>query len=259
MNLRVRRAASPPPDTLRRRRLAALSEPQELYLEGRVAAASTWLIERGGELAGYAVVEDSGTLLELFCEGDAGPVVQELVAAAHVTGSLCHSFDQRMIALVAPAFRESRPIGILFRSIADRTHQSRHDASVRPAHAADVRAIAGIDDDFFTDEEEIGRYLEIGGLFVLESSAGAVMGCGVAEPAIPGSSAVDIGMMVGPAFRRRGYGRFIVSYLKADLLSRGLRPVCGCAIDNIASRKSIEAAGFVADHRLLLFEHQRTD
>ena len=194
-------------------------------------------------------------LLELFCEGDAGTVIHELAAAAHITGSLCQSFDLRMMSVITPAFQESRPIGILFRSIADRTHQSRHDASVRPALAADVRAIAGIDDDFFTDEEEIGRYLKIGGLFVLESSAGVVMECGVAEPAIPRSSAVDVGMMVGPAFRRRGYGRFIVSYLKTHMLSRGLRPVCGCAIDNIASQKAIEAAGFIADHRLLLFEH----
>jgi hypothetical protein len=67
MTVTVRRVSTPPA-AMRNRRLASLDEPQELFLERRVADGSTWLPEQDGGLVGYAVVDDQGTLLELFYE-----------------------------------------------------------------------------------------------------------------------------------------------------------------------------------------------
>ena len=36
--------------------------------------------------------------------------------------------------------------------------------------------------------------------------------------------------------------------------AEGLVPTAGCAVDNPVSRRTLERAGFVADHRLLQFE-----
>ena len=125
---------------------------------------------------------------------------------------------------------------------------------MRSAARADVTAIADLDAEFFANHDEIRRYLDLGGLWVLETRANRVVGCGVAEPVLPGGKAIDIGMVVAPDFRRRGYGAFIIAQLKFDLLSKGLRPICGCAIDNVGSQRAILNAGFAPDHRLLRFE-----
>jgi hypothetical protein len=52
----------------------------------------------------------------------------------------------------------------------------------------------------------------------------------------------------------KGYGTYIVSHLKRDLLSKGLRPICGCAIGNTGLLRAVRNAGFTSDHRLLLFK-----
>jgi GNAT superfamily N-acetyltransferase len=243
---------------MRSQRLASLDELQELYLERRVALGSAWLLEWDGGPAGYAVVDDQGILLELFHEDalatDLTSLIRTLAGAAGVTGGLFQSFDPTMTALAATARARVEPVGVLFRKILDPHHRARSDVAMRPAAPVDVRAIAMIDDGFFADDEEIRRYLDIGGLSVLEDAANRIVGCGVAEPVIPGCNAIDIGMLVAPAFRRQGYGAFIVSHLKSDVLSKGLRPICGCAIDNVGSWHAIQNAGFAPDHRLLRFK-----
>lgn len=243
---------------MRSRRLASLDEPQELYLERRVAGGSTWLLEQEGDPVGYAVVDDLGTLLELFHEdwmaSELPSLTAALVGAVGVTGGLFQSFDPTMTALALAAQVRVEPAGILFRTILDPDHRARPDAAMRPAAPADVQAIAMIDDGFFADDGEIRGYLGIGGLSVLEGTANRIIGCGVAKPVIPGGGAIDIGMLVAPDFRHRGYGTFIVSHLKFDILSKGQRPICGCAIENIGSQRAIRNAGFAPDHRLLRFD-----
>lgn len=243
---------------MRSRHLASLPEPQELFLERRVAGGSAWVLERDGGPLGYAVVDDGGTLLELFYEDALVPdpvsLFRALADAVGVKSGLCQSFDRRMMMLAAAVQARLEPVGILFRTIRDPRHQARSDVRMRPAIQADVPVIAAINDGFFTDEEEIRGYLDIGGLAVLEGSADRIIGCGLAEPVMQGGTDIDIGMLVGPDFRRQGYGSFIVSHMKSHVLSRGLRPICGCSIDNIGSQRAIQNAGFVADHRLLLFE-----
>jgi GNAT superfamily N-acetyltransferase len=91
-------------------------------------------------------------------------------------------------------------------------------------------------------------------LSILESADTRIVGRGITEPVLPNGADVDIGMLVAPDFRRQGYGTYIVSHLKRDLLSKGLRPICGCAIGNTGLLRAVRNAGFTSDHRLLLFK-----
>lgn len=54
-----------------------------------------------------------------------------------------------------------------------------------------------------------------------------------------------------PGAARARYARQIVGYLKRRCLADGQTPICSCAIDNAASRKALEANGYVAMHGLL--------
>ena len=56
-----------------------------------------------------------------------------------------------------------------------------------------------------------------------------------------------------PAHQRRGLGTWIVQRMAARARALGLVPTAGCGIENAVSRRTLERAGFVADHRLLQF------
>jgi predicted acetyltransferase len=61
----------------------------------------------------------------------------------------------------------------------------------------------------------------------------------------------DVGMIVDKDHRRRGVGTAILAHLKAHCYAQNVFPICSCAVENNASRKTIEKAGFVARHRIL--------
>ena len=63
----------------------------------------------------------------------------------------------------------------------------------------------------------------------------------------------DLGMITGKKYRRQGVGTYILAQLKQACYRRGAKPICSCAADNLPSRKTIEKAGFISQHRLLDF------
>ena len=62
----------------------------------------------------------------------------------------------------------------------------------------------------------------------------------------------DIYMKVGEAFRRRGIGAFVVQELKRICYERGDVPAARCRVDNEASRKTLQKAGFVPCGHILV-------
>jgi GNAT superfamily N-acetyltransferase len=63
-----------------------------------------------------------------------------------------------------------------------------------------------------------------------------------------------VGMLVHPEHRKRGVGTYIIQYLKEYCMQNLWRPICGCAKQNVSSRKTLERAGFVSKYDLLEFE-----
>jgi RimJ/RimL family protein N-acetyltransferase len=61
----------------------------------------------------------------------------------------------------------------------------------------------------------------------------------------------DIFMEIDEAFRRRGYGRFLVQELKKVCYQSGSVPAARCDTTNLASRRTLEAAGFTPCGRLI--------
>ena len=61
----------------------------------------------------------------------------------------------------------------------------------------------------------------------------------------------DVGMVVSPEFRKRGFATLILKQLRCQGQQRGLRLVCSTEKGNIGARKAILQAGFVSSHRIL--------
>ena len=94
------------------------------------------------------------------------------------------------------------------------------------------------------DQAQISaKKLDDGAEFVLEQNGQIVATGGLLYHYNPPYG--DIFMAVAESHRRRGLGSFLVQELKRTAYHLGKIPACRCNIDNIASRKTLQKAGFV--------------
>ncbi len=61
----------------------------------------------------------------------------------------------------------------------------------------------------------------------------------------------DIYMEVAEPFRRRGYGSYLVQELKRTCYEMGRVPAARCNVSNVASRATLQKAGFLPCARIL--------
>jgi GNAT superfamily N-acetyltransferase len=61
----------------------------------------------------------------------------------------------------------------------------------------------------------------------------------------------DIYMEVAEKYRRRGYGSYLVQELKRTCYEMGRVPAARCSVSNLASRATLQRAGFVPCGRIL--------
>jgi len=235
-----------------------LPQPQELFVENLVATGTCWSIRRDDEEIGYAVIHGAETLVELHVRTTElrclAAAFEELASARGLRRILAKSFDPSLmfVALLRP--RQVRTTGLLYRVIVDPDFAADAAIGVRAATLDDLAPLLRLGADFFDGPAEIEDYIAAGGLMIYEAGDGAPLGAGVMKPVVPGRDDVDIGMVVDRRRRRRGHGAYIIALLKAHCLARGWRPICGCAIDNLASQRTLERAGFASRHRLVEFE-----
>lgn len=242
------------PEPLRRAYLAALTEPQELYVEQLVRAAEIVLIQDrdGGRLLGYSAV-NARTVVELFVVDDVSPTsaFDLITAAVRVERVLCKTFDAQLLAAIAGRTALVGSAGFLFRRLDEDRLARVTPIAGQPGVDADVAEILAMHDDFFDSVDEIMQYISECGLFVYRAADGDLLGCGVMRRVVAGLDGIDVGMVVARPHRRRGLGTRIVADLAVRCRTADARPICGCAAENIGSRRALEGAGFCASHALL--------
>ncbi len=237
---------------LRSAYLASLPEPQEFHCERLSQGGQPLLLsEETGAFAGYAILGGTGRLLELH-PADASDVslLDRLVAQSGIGSVLCKSFDTWLYDACAKRGAPSTTRGLLYRRLVAAAPSGK--LAARLGRQADIPAILAQDDGFFRDAAEAESYLGAGELHVYESGS-ELVGCGLIHPVVPEINACDIGMVVVPAERRRGHGREILLHLIRICTEAGNQPIAGCSIDNLASRRCLESAGFRSEHRLVEF------
>ena len=82
-----------------------------------------------------------------------------------------------------------------------------------------------------------------------------LVGCGITTRVIPGCDALDVGMVVAVVERGSGLGDMTAAHLAERCVATGDRPIAGCAVGNVASRRALERAGFRSDHTLVELDH----
>ena len=246
-----------PPPELRELYFSALPEPQVHYLEKRVAAARAFhILGPAGAVAGYAAIHD-GSVVEFFALeallADLEEVFRAASARGGATSAVVKSYDA--LGLVAAAVRPGHVavVGVNCTTWTDERFDPPQGFAPRAGNASDGDFLRAIGPGLFETPDEIPRHLGAGEITVYELD-GKPAGCGVLTPVRDGADVFDIGVGVLPSWRRKGLGEHIVRHLKMHCLHElHVRPVCGCAVENVASRRTLEKAGFLTRHRLLAF------
>ena len=99
-------------------------------------------------------------------------------------------------------------------------------------------------------ETYLGHLIDRGELYLV-TCAGDIRGSGELRVNDAQPPWANLGMIVAPAFRRRGLATFIMRALRQECRRRGLRAVCSTRVDNIGAQRAIERAGFIPVHRVL--------
>lgn len=269
---------------MRKQYLDSLSEAQELYLEQLVRKSRFFRISCMGQRAGYVAIYDR-IMTEYYVVPDFLPYNEMLFAGIisqeRVDSFLVKSFDPLLLKSCIGESLQPRIVGHLFRN--------RYQGSMapvflgaglqmRPAVPEDLRRIRPWREGLFASDDELEQYITAGEVLLFfqngnprdtgndgkadssdregdteadEVDEGILVGAGLLHRTIPDRPDVDIGMLVRPEYRRQGIGSAIIGFMAEYCQNRGWYPVCGCAAENKASRRSLEKAGFRTMHALL--------
>lgn len=247
---------------LREQYLDSLCEPTELYYDLMCRESETFDVVMDGIRAGYVLLSDKGVLLGFFIEEgpsiDSGEIFAKILEDLGVEKALCQSLDHLFISLCLLNFDKKRIIGFSFRNIYEPSDPiPQFDLTERRATLEDVGLLSNYSDGIF-EESEIGDipfWVKKGGCMIFEDGEGSFVGYGLINRTIDNRDWFDIGMYVRPEMRNKGYGTHIIDRMADVCFMNEWRPTAGCDKNNVASKKTLEKAGFVSKHVLVEFRN----
>lgn len=242
-------------DKLRYLYIQSLIEPQEMYLEILISKSKIFSLFYEEGVIGYFLTDGKDTLLEFFViekySNFSDLILNEILKKYSIKDALCKSFDHQLLSPALTFQKSISVVGINFRKLKPlkRTYDFK-ELDVTIAEKEHLGIIKTINEEVFESTSEIVDYLEKQQILLFNQGI-KLIGFGIFAPVIINGNDYDIGMCVNREFREKGYGTTIIRYLINYCIERNWRPIAGCDIQNIASRKCLEKAGFFSDYRLL--------
>lgn len=214
-------------------------------LPGRTGWTQAYLITDDGYPAGYGFIAMGGpwrntrTVFEFYVTPEhRGWAVEAFAVFQQASGATHFEFQTSNLLLTAlahawnPHLRSER---IVYRD-QETTALPAHGARLRAATPADAAAI------FKHHREPVGDWL-------LEFDGAIIATGGWLSHYNP--PYVDLYMQVAEPHRRRGYGAYLVQELKRLAREAGKTPCARCSMDNRASQRTLEKAGFAPCSQIL--------
>ena len=242
---------------LRTQYLDSLPEAQEYYLELLVQKGKPFLISTGSHQIGYFIIRQDATLLEYFLlpeyQTQADTVLEQIIHKYELKSALCKTFNHLLLSCCVQCQKQVSVGGFLFREYHPVSNPPIFpNLTHRMAAMPDFPKLCAINVEVFDENNEIREYIEKQRIFLFEKGQ-KLVGFGIFSCIIAGRPEHDIGMLVDKPFQRQGYGQYIIRFLTDFCIENGWQPVCGCAYENTASRRTLEKAGYISKYRLLNF------
>lgn len=245
--------------------LDSLIAPMDGMWEAGFANASPHFeLCRDGERAGYCAVKDDGALLQFFVSAGhashARALFDHVIAQDAVKRAVVATVDPLFLALCLDVHHKLTVHSYLYEPgvAVEARHPETPGLDFRAIQAPELdrtvsfqQACLGGDEgsrDWLTAYST--NLIERGELFIL-CRADDWIGLGELRRSDTQVGVADLGVMVGPAYRKKGWGTYILTRLAADSRVRGLRAICSTTVENVGAQKAIARAGFVSRHRLI--------
>jgi GNAT superfamily N-acetyltransferase len=225
-----------------------------------IAQAAFWELRIQGQYVGYYCIDSHNCLLRFHLlheyRGRAQTIFQWVISTHTIRQAVSSTAEpfyfslcldmQTGISLHSYLFRDTTsmkvspgPSGGVFKKV----EQSELDDVIRFYRKNTEGSGEWIDGFLHTlirDEALFGLY-----------DGGMLMATGECIPSRHQAPYADLGMVVERSQRRRGWGSSMLLHLKEHCYAADLKPICSCAADNVASKKALEKAGFIAEHRMV--------
>lgn len=245
---------------LRKRYLGTLPEFQELFIELMLKDARFLVFQENGLSIGYAIISNENALIEFYITEshipDSQLIFKTLMHDFKPSKIFCKSFDSLLLSNCVLMGLTYEVLGVLYRDYVSDTTINDIDLEMRQAEVADTEFILAQDSsihELFDTEDQLKSFIRNEKVFLFEKNK-QFAGCGMILRTHTHWEYCDLGIWVEPSIRKRGIGTQIILLLRKEALKNAMIPTCGCAIDNLASQKTIEKSGFVSKHNLISFQ-----
>ncbi len=245
--------------------LATLQAPLDGMWDAIANGSPHWTILVDGEPAGYFVTDESGVLLQFHLRPEYGPLSAEVfryVLKERAIGSALVSTADPLLDPLCEAIASASVDHTLLYEIDSEKERMpvvvTQGLTFQPVDATDLGRVVLFQQSCLDSEQDMTDWLRgyssnliaRGELFCLYRR-NEWIGLGELRRSDSQPGIADLGVMVSPEYRRRGWATDILVRLLAICDREGLQAICSTTVDNIASQKAIERAGFVSRHRLV--------
>jgi GNAT superfamily N-acetyltransferase len=241
--------------------LRTLVAPMDGMWENAVIVhAAFWEIQDLGRYAGHFCLDSDNYLLRFHLleeyQAQAQEIFRGIISACGIQYAMTSTIEplyfslcldiQKSVTSQSYLFRDHRHMGLpanLSNSIFRKAEKRELDAIVR----------------FYRENTEgSGEWIEAflqarldrEELFVWYSQQ-TLVATGECIPSQSQPPYADLGMVVARTHRGQGLGSSMLLQLKERCYASGWKPICSCAVDNRASKKAIEKAGFLSEQRMV--------
>ncbi len=256
--------------------LLSISEMKAAYFQRLVAPmdgmwdsgftdpAPHWEIRLDGASAGYYAANDEGALLQFYVrpsfEQDARTLFDHVIAQDALTQIVVSTIDPSVLSLCLDLQKEVTVHTYLYELAAavPAMHRDADGLDFRLVEKDELDRTIAFQQASLGGEHDLTAWLqgysanliERKELFVLCRNEDWI---GLGERRVSDSQAgiADVGMMVIPSHRKNGWATYILRLLVVMTEEEGRRAICSATVENIASQKAIERAGFVSRHRIM--------
>lgn len=230
---------------------------QELYLEWMIRDGECFKIFENSHEVGYFIINKGGVLLEFYLVTEIlykkEEIFKQIIEDYSVKKIYCKSFDNILLTCAHTVCTFSQVKGTLFRDYTKGICvEYENQFKVRLARHSDIQFLLAYDSDLYKSPEEL-RYTVANNMLYMFEKDNYLIGCGYLIKILSDKNFHDIGVWTNPDVRNQGYGAMIISYLKRHCFSHNYTPVCGCEVNNVASRKTLEKNGFISKYCLIEF------
>lgn len=240
--------------------LNSLPEFQELYVELMTGQSDYYIFQVDNDETGYAIRSNDGVLIEFYVFDkyipDSNEFFQQVLNDLSITDIYCKSFDSLLLINCLKCSFSYSLIGVLYRDYSEAQIKKDPEIEMQRVDHSSISFLLSQDDsirELFETEEQLAHFILNENVFRF-SKKDDFVGCGMVLRTNPDWDYCDLGVWVEPSKRGNRIGSQIILKLRDFAVDNNMKPSCGCAIENIASQKTIEKSGFVSKYNLIHFK-----